>query len=100
MGLVSSAVTILKRLQQEGVPEVQKINLKVMMMANVAAFQETLPAVLSSTYEIVSRWMEDHKPRLGKEKYFWQLYCLSMKAKGCVDWFKTTIDGEAILSTA
>ena len=78
----------------------QAINLKI-MMANVAAFQETLPAVLSSTYdEIVSQWMEDHKSRLSKEKSFQRLYFLAMKAKGCVDWFKPTTEGEAILCTA
>ena len=93
-------MTILKRLQQEGVHKVQAINLKI-MMANVAAFQETLPAVLSSTYdEIVSQWMEDHKSRLSKEKSFQRLYFLAMKAKGCVDWFKPTTEGEAILCTA
>ena len=97
MGLVSSAVTILKRLQQEGTPEVQAINLKI-MMANVTAFQETLSAVLSSTYdEIVSQWMEDSKSSLGEEKSFQRLYFLAMKEKGCVDWYKPTTDGEAIL---
>ena len=47
-GWVSSVVAILKRLQQEGVPEAQTINLKI-MMANVTVFQDTLSAVLSST---------------------------------------------------
>ena len=95
MDSVSSAVTILKRLQLEGVPEVQAKNLKV-MMTNVTAFQDTLSAVLSSTSdEIVSQWVENHKSSLGEEKSFQRLYFLAMKEKGCVDWYKPTIDGEA-----
>ena len=95
MGLVSSTVTILKRLQQEGTPEVQTINLKI-IMANVTAFQDTLSAVLSSTYdEIVLRWMEDQKSSLGVEKSFQRLYFLAMKAKGCVDWFRPSREGMA-----
>ena len=75
----------------------QAKNLKA-MMANVTAFQDTLSAVLSSTYdEIVSRWMEDNKSSIGKEKSFQRLYFLAMKAKGCADWYKHTTDGEAIL---
>ena len=101
MGLVSSMVTILKRLQREGTPDRQNINLKI-VMANVTAFQETLSAVLSSTYdEIVSPWMEDHKSSssLGEEKSFKRLYFLAMKAKCCADWFRPSTEGEAILST-
>ena len=99
MGLVSSTVTILMRLQQEGTPDRQNINLKI-VMANVTAFQETLSAVLSSTYdEIVSQWMEDHKSSLGEEKSFKRLYFLAMKAKCCADWFRPSTEGEAILST-
>ena len=99
MGLVPPAMTVLKRLHQEGTTDRQNINLKI-MTANVTAFQDTLSAVLSSSYDdIVSRWMKDHKSSLGEEKSFKRLYFLAMKAKGCADWFRPSTEGEAILST-
>ena len=92
-GFAPCAVTILRRHQQNPVPRVQTIYLKI-MMANVTTCLDTLSEVLMSTYiEIVSQWMDDHKSSLGKEKSYQRLHVLAMKAMGYDDWFTHTTEG-------
>ena len=96
MGSVPSAVTILRRLHVEQKSEVQVINLKI-IMGNIYAYYETISRALDSTHDIVSQWMEDHKLTLGKDKSFLRLFAMTMRAKGCVDWFNPSVEGETFL---
>ena len=76
--------------------KVQVVNLRI-IMGNIYAYYETISRALNSTHDIVSQWMEDHKIMLSKEKSFLRLFAMTMRAKGCVDWFKPSDGGEAFV---
>ena len=89
-----SAVTILKRLQQEQMSEAQVINLKI-IMKNIYAYSETVSKILSLSFDTVLQLLERCKSSLGKEKLFNQLFAMTMKAKGQVAWFEPNDEGAA-----
>ena len=76
--------------------EVHVVNLRI-IMGNIYAYYETISGALESTYDIVSQWMENHNLMLGKDKSFLRLFAMTMRAKGCVDWFKPSDGGEAFV---
>ena len=99
-GFVPSAVTILRRLQQEQIVEAQVINLRIMnFMANISAYSETVSKILSSSFDTILLLFEGCKSSLGNEKLFNQLFVMTMKAKGQVDWFKPNDEGAAFMSS-
>ena len=76
--------------------EVHIANLRI-IMGNIYVYYETISRALDSTHDIVLQWMEDHKVTLGKEKSVLRLFAMTMRAKGCVDWFKPSDGGEAFV---
>ena len=98
MGFVPSAVKILKRLQREQISEAQVINLKI-IMKNIYAYSETVSKILSSAFDTVLQLLEGCKSSLCKEKFYNQLFSMTMKSKGQVDWFKPHDEGAAFMSS-
>ena len=66
-------------------------------MANISAYFETISIILSYTYDTVLQLMKGHMSTLGKDKLFNQLFAVTKRAQGCVNWFKPNDEGADFL---